>query len=62
LARQDQKGRIYLAAAIISAVILGMEHLLISQRRTVSLPPAFFTLNSLVSMGLGLATLVSLAF
>jgi 4-hydroxybenzoate polyprenyltransferase len=55
-------GGVYMAAAMFSAIILASEHILMARRGTVNLPPAFFTLNSLVSMGLGLATLVSLAF
>ncbi len=55
-------GWIYAAAALVSALILTLEHLLLVQRQTVSLPPAFFTLNGLVSLGLGVATLLSLGF
>jgi hypothetical protein len=51
-----------MAAAMFSAIILASEHILMARRGTVNLPPAFFTLNGLVSVGLGLATLVSLAF
>ncbi len=55
-------GGVYMAAVMFSAIILASEHIMMARRGTVSLPPAFFTLNSLVSVGLGLATLVSLTF
>jgi len=55
-------GWIYAAAALMSALILAGEHLLLVQRQTVRLPPAFFTLNGLVSVGLGVATWLSLGF
>jgi 4-hydroxybenzoate polyprenyltransferase len=55
-------GPIYMAAALVSAMILALEHLLLTTRGMVRLPPAFFTLNGLVSLGLGVATLISLRF
>jgi 4-hydroxybenzoate polyprenyltransferase len=55
-------GWIYGAAVLVSALILGLEHLLLTHRGIVRLPPAFFTLNGLVSVGLGVATLLSLGW
>lgn len=55
-------GKIYGGAVLMSALILALEHLLLTRRQAVRLPPAFFTLNGLVSVGLGLATLFSLGF
>ncbi|MBM4273971.1 MAG: 4-hydroxybenzoate octaprenyltransferase [Deltaproteobacteria bacterium] len=55
-------GKIYGGAVLASALILAVEHLLLTHRGTIRLPPAFFTLNGLISLGLGLATLLSLGF
>jgi 4-hydroxybenzoate polyprenyltransferase len=54
-------GPIYAGAVALSSLILLVQHLLISVREPRSLPPAFFTLNGLVGIGLGLATWISLA-
>ncbi len=53
-------GPIYLGAVVVSAAILLVQHLLLSMREPLKLPPAFFTLNGLVGIGLGLATWISL--
>jgi 4-hydroxybenzoate polyprenyltransferase len=53
-------GPIYLGAVVVSAMILLVQHLLLSVREPLKLPPAFFTLNGLVGIGLGLATWISL--
>jgi 4-hydroxybenzoate polyprenyltransferase len=53
-------GPIYIGAVVVSAVILLVQHLLLSVREPLKLPPAFFTLNGLVGIGLGLATWISL--
>ncbi len=55
-------GSIYHLAAILSALILTAQHLVLTVRDPSRLPPAFFTLNGLVGIGLGLATWVSLAY
>ncbi len=54
-------GPIYNGAVLASALILLIQHLLLSRREPLSLPPAFFTLNGFVGIGLGLATWISLA-
>jgi len=54
-------GPIYAGAVAVSSLILLVQHLLLSVQERRSLPPAFFTLNSLVGLGLGLATWMSLA-
>ncbi len=54
-------GLIYFGAVAVSAVILLVQHLLLSVQEPLRLPPAFFTLNGLVGIGLGLATWLSLA-
>jgi len=54
-------GPIYAGAVALSSLILLVQHLLLSVREPRSLPPAFFTLNGLVGLGLGLATWISLA-
>ena len=54
-------GPVYAGAVAVSALILLVQHLLLSVREPLSLPPAFFTLNGLVGIGLGLATWISLA-
>jgi 4-hydroxybenzoate polyprenyltransferase len=55
-------GPIYAGAVVVSAMILLIQHLLLSAREPLKLPPAFFTLNGLVGIGLGLATWISLYF
>ena len=55
-------GSIYTGAALLSALILTAQHLLLLRRDPSRLPPAFFTLNGLVGLGLGLATWVSLTY
>jgi 4-hydroxybenzoate polyprenyltransferase len=59
--RQADLGPIYAGAVVVSALILLVQHLMLSVREPLRLPPAFFTLNGLVGVGLGLATWVSLA-
>jgi 4-hydroxybenzoate polyprenyltransferase len=54
-------GPIYAGAVAVSALILLVQHLLLSVREPHSLPPAFFTLNGLVGFALGLAAWISLA-
>jgi len=54
-------GPIYAGAVAVSSLILLVQHLLLSVREPKGLPPAFFTLNGLVGIGLGLATWISLA-
>jgi 4-hydroxybenzoate polyprenyltransferase len=54
-------GPIYAGAVAVSALILLVQHLLLSVREPIRLPPAFFTLNGLVGFALGLATWISLA-
>jgi 4-hydroxybenzoate polyprenyltransferase len=53
-------GPIYTGAVLGSALILLVQHLMLSVREPLRLPPAFFTLNGLVGIGLGLATWISL--
>ena len=53
-------GPIYAGALAVSSLILLGQHLLLSIREPHRLPPAFFTLNGLVGLGLGLATWISL--
>jgi 4-hydroxybenzoate polyprenyltransferase len=53
-------GPIYAGAVIVSTLILLIQHLLLSVREPLRLPPAFFTMNGLVGIGLGLATWISL--
>jgi 4-hydroxybenzoate polyprenyltransferase len=53
-------GPIYAGALAVSSLILLGQHLLLSIREPHQLPPAFFTLNGLVGLGLGLATWISL--
>jgi 4-hydroxybenzoate polyprenyltransferase len=55
-------GPIYAGALAVSVLILLVQHLLLAVQEPRRLPPAFFTLNGLVGIGLGLATWVSLAF
>jgi len=54
-------GSIYAGAVVMSASLLLIQHLFLSVRGVLRLPPAFFTLNGLVGVGLGLATWISLA-
>jgi 4-hydroxybenzoate polyprenyltransferase len=53
-------GLIYTGAVVGSALILLVQHLSLSVREPLRLPPVFFTLNGLVGIGLGLATWISL--
>jgi 4-hydroxybenzoate polyprenyltransferase len=55
-------GPIYAGAVVVSSLILLVQHLRLSVQEPLSLPPAFFTLNGLVGLGLGLATWISLMF
>jgi 4-hydroxybenzoate polyprenyltransferase len=54
-------GPIYGGAVVVCSLILLVQHLLLSVREPLRLPPAFFSLNGLVGLGLGLATWISLA-
>ena len=54
-------GAIYAGAVAVSSLILLVQHLLLAVREPHRLPPAFFTLNGVVGLGLGLATWISLA-
>jgi len=51
---------IYTGAALFGAGLLAAQHLILSLPGERRLPPAFFTLNGLVGLGLGLATWLSL--
>ena len=51
---------VYTLAALLGAVLLAIQHLILSLRGPLRLPPAFFTLNGLVGIGLAVATWVSL--
>jgi 4-hydroxybenzoate polyprenyltransferase len=51
---------VYTGAALFGAGILGAQHFILSLPGERQLPPAFFTLNGLVGVGLGLATWLSL--
>jgi len=51
---------IYPGAALLGAGLLAGQHVFLLLRGHTRLPPAFFTLNGLVGVGLGLATWVSL--
>jgi 4-hydroxybenzoate polyprenyltransferase len=53
-------GPVYAGAVGISSLILLVQHWLLAVREPLRLPPAFFTLNGLVGLGLGLATWISL--
>jgi 4-hydroxybenzoate polyprenyltransferase len=53
-------GPIYAGAVALSSLILLVQHLLLFVQKRRNLPPAFFTLNGLVGLGLGLATWMSL--
>ena len=50
---------VYPVAALLGATILAGQHLVLILKGTTRLPPAFFTLNGLVGVGLGLATWIS---
>ncbi len=54
-------GAIYAGAVLLASLILLFQHVLLSSRDPLRLPPAFFTLNGLVGLGLALATWLSLA-
>ncbi len=51
---------IYTLAALLGAILLAGQHLVLFMRGPLRLPPAFFTLNGLVGIGLSLATWLSL--
>ncbi|MEW6659441.1 MAG: UbiA-like polyprenyltransferase [Thermodesulfobacteriota bacterium] len=51
---------VYTLAALLGALVLAGQHFLLFLRGPLRLPPAFFTLNGLVGIGLGLATWISL--
>lgn len=55
-------GLLYAGAVIFSVLILVGQNLILALRDPKHLPPAFFTLNGLLSVVLGLATWVSLAY
>jgi 4-hydroxybenzoate polyprenyltransferase len=59
--RLAELGPVYTGAVALSSLILLVQHLWLSLREPGRLPPAFFTLNGLVGIGLGLATWVSLS-
>ena len=54
-------GGIYAGAVIMASLLMLVQHLRLSTLDPLRLPPAFFTLNGLVGLGLALATWVSLA-
>ena len=54
-------GNIYAGAVIMAALLMLSQHLRLSTLDPLRLPPAFFTLNGLVGLGLALATWLSLA-
>ncbi len=54
-------GAVYAGAVLLTSLILLYQHVLLSSRKHLRLPPAFFTLNGLVGVGLALATWLSLA-
>jgi 4-hydroxybenzoate polyprenyltransferase len=54
-------GAVYAGAVLLTSLILLFQHVLLSSRNPLRLPPAFFTLNGLVGLGLALATWLSLA-
>jgi len=55
-------GLLYAGAVVFSVLILVGQNLILALRDPKHLPPAFFTLNGLLSVVLGLATWVSLAY
>jgi len=52
-------GGVYTGVALLSALIMGTQHVILLARDPARLPPAFFTLNGMVGLGLGLATWLS---
>ncbi len=54
-------GSIYAGAVILSALLMLSQHLRLAAQDPLRLPPAFFTLNGLVGLGLALVTWLSLA-
>ncbi len=54
-------GAVYAGAVLLTTLILLFQHVLLSSRNPLRLPPAFFTLNGLVGVALALATWLSLA-
>ena len=54
-------GSIYAGTVVLSALIMFAQHFRLSAQEPLRLPPAFFTLNGLVGLGLALATWLSLA-
>jgi 4-hydroxybenzoate polyprenyltransferase len=54
-------GTIYAGAVILSALLMLSQHFRLATQEPLRLPPAFFTLNGLVGLGLALATWLSLA-
>ena len=52
-------GSLYFGAAVLAAVLLMVEHAVLSPRDLTRLDHAFFTLNGLVGIILGVATLFS---
>jgi 4-hydroxybenzoate polyprenyltransferase len=54
-------GAFYAVAVLLSGLIMAVQHIRLCTREPLRLPPAFFTLNGLVGLGLALATWVSLA-
>ena len=55
-------GAIFLGVVLLTALLMLAQHLRLSRREPGRLPPAFFTLNGLVGLGLALATWAALAF
>jgi 4-hydroxybenzoate polyprenyltransferase len=55
-------GTVYAGAVILSALIMFSQHLRLAAQEPLRLPPAFFSLNGLVGLGLALATWVSLIY
>ncbi|MBI4796280.1 MAG: UbiA family prenyltransferase [Deltaproteobacteria bacterium] len=51
---------VYPVAALLGAGLLAGQHIILVLRGATRLPPAFFTLNGLIGVGLGLATWLSL--
>jgi 4-hydroxybenzoate polyprenyltransferase len=54
-------GAIFLGVVLLSALLMLAQHLRLSRQEPLRLPPAFFTLNGLVGLGLALATWAALA-
>lgn len=53
-------GAIYAGAVVLGAFIMFGQHFRLSTQEPLRLPPAFFTLNGLVGLGLALATWLAL--